>query len=317
MNEIVYLFCSGTSLFWGAGLVAAAGILSGFIRLPLVRALVRMAAAVGVVLVVLSSVPLPVWVYPVWCGAVAAWLVREATSAAQHSSAVLRGAVVVSCLVIALAEGPRYIPPEIPVAPNGTVYVIGDSLSAGTGAGERVWPAVLDGMIPQKVVNLAQEGATTHAAWVQAAQIRSEPATVLVEIGGIDLLGDTPADEFEENLRALLGTAGGFGRQLVMFELPRPPLRNSYGRVQRELADEMDVVLLPRQILARAITTPGGTLDDLHLSDEGHRRLAEKVAGLIQVRADLFPPPPAEEGVPADPAPTAAPESPRGRAAGE
>jgi acyl-CoA thioesterase-1 len=303
VNRIVYLFCSGTALFWGVGLVAAAGLVSGFIRLPLVRALVRMAAGVGMALVVLSSTPLPVWVYPVWCGAVAAWLVREATSAAKGSSAVLRGAVVVSCLVLALSEGLHYIPPEIPVAPNGVVYVIGDSLSAGTGAGEHVWPEVLDGLVRQEVVNLAQPGATTRAAWSQAAKISTDESTVILEIGGIDLLEGLPADEFARNLERLLGTAGGFGRKLAMFELPRGPFRNAYGRVQRETADQVGAVLIPRPVLARAITSEGGTLDGLHLSNAGHRRVAESVANLIQVRADLFP-----SGQGATPAPVEADE---------
>jgi hypothetical protein len=69
-----------------------------------------------------------------------------------------------------------------------------------------------------------------------------------------------------------------------MFELPRGPFRNAYGRVQRELAEDMDVILLPRHILARVITAPGATLDGLHLSDAGHRMLAETVAALVEVR---------------------------------
>lgn len=288
MDEVVYLFTSGTSLFWGAGLVAAAGVLSGILRLRVTRAIVRVAAAVGMAMVVVSSAPLPVWVYPVWCGAVVAWLIREATSAAEQSSAVLRGAIVVSCLIIALSEGARYVPPPVPVAPAGTVYVIGDSLSAGMGAGQRLWPEVLDDLIRQDVVNLAEAGATTASAWGQAAEVEKDPATVLVLIGGDDLLGGVPAEEFETSLRRLLGTAGrGLSRRIVMFELPRGPFRNAYGHVQREVAEEFGSLLIPRHVLARVITSPGATLDGLHLSDEGHALLAETVAELAEVEPEL------------------------------
>ena len=58
-----------------------------------------------------------------------------------------------------------------------------DSLSAGMGAGQRLWPEVLDDLIRQDVVNLAEAGATTASAWAQAAEVEKDPATVLVLIG--------------------------------------------------------------------------------------------------------------------------------------
>ena len=100
--------------------------------------------------------------------------------------------------------------------------------------------------------------------------------------GGNDLLDKARPEEFESSLRMLLGLTRRPGRTLAMFELPLPPFHNQYGTIQRATAEEYGVILIPKRLLAGVIGSRGATQDGLHLSEEGHRRLAKIVSGLLE-----------------------------------
>jgi lysophospholipase L1-like esterase len=112
----------------------------------------------------------------------------------------------------------------------------------------------------------------------QASGIPPGPATVLVELGGNDLLAGTTPARFDADLRALLAKVVMRDRHVLMFELPLLPFQNTYGRIQREVCEQHGVALLPRSILAGAVALPGHTRDGLHLSPEGHAWLAERMS---------------------------------------
>jgi acyl-CoA thioesterase-1 len=147
--------------------------------------------------------------------------------------------------------------------------------------GETTWPQVLRDQLGYQVLDLSQAGATVASAMTQGARVPAGPSVVLIEIGGNDLLGNTSSGEFESGLRKLLDRVHGAGRQVLMFELPLLPLRNEYGRIQRRLAEEYGAVLIPKRVLAGAIGLRGGTLDGLHLSDEGHQSIARSVSSIL------------------------------------
>jgi len=104
---------------------------------------------------------------------------------------------------------------------------------------------------------------------------------VLLEIGGNDVLGNTSDAEFEVALDQLLSTVCAPDREVVMFELPLPPLRNAVGRIQRRLAAEYRVTLIPKRILMGVIRSAGATSDSLHLTPKGHERMADAVWHII------------------------------------
>jgi acyl-CoA thioesterase-1 len=122
----------------------------------------------------------------------------------------------------------------------------------------------------------------------QANQLPTADGLVLIEIGGNDLLGATSAREFERDLDALFsrvcGSAGASPsrRTVVMFELPLPPLSNEYGRIQRRLTNQYGVQLIPKRVLMAVLARGGGTLDSIHLTDEGHEQLAAAVWNVIR-----------------------------------
>ncbi len=64
-----------------------------------------------------------------------------------------------------------------------------------------------------------------------------------------------------------------------MFELPLLPMKNGYGRAQRQVAARHGVTLIPKRCFVELLATPGATVDGIHLSVAGQRQMAELVWG--------------------------------------
>lgn len=186
--------------------------------------------------------------------------------------------------VLTIWEMSHHQRPEIVVSKETAIYVIGDSISAGMGAGIIVWPQVLAEQAMLRVVNLAQPGAKVRDGIRQAEQISEAPALVILEIGGNDLLGDTDASSFRADLDILVQELVGHGHSVLMMELPLFPFQNGYGEAQREIAAEYDVQLLPKRALTQVLGVPGSTSDGLHLSQVGHNAMAEVLVEVMKLR---------------------------------
>ena len=178
------------------------------------------------------------------------------------------------------SEFASHRPTQITVSPNLPVVVVGDSLSAGINDNDIPWPSRLDAMTSVKVSNKAQAGATCRSARKQLDGLPGN-CVVIVEIGGNNLLGGSSSEDFRNELDALLSEIERPGRDVVMFELPLPPLFNGYGYAQRELANKHNVALIPRRLLASVLFSKDTTLDTIHLSNDGHQQLAERVADFL------------------------------------
>jgi len=194
------------------------------------------------------------------------------------------GVLLVASVGLCAAEIPYHVVPRVSIGPGETIYVLGDSLSAGIGTGERCWPAVLGDMTQLPVVNLARPGAKLSTAMEQVKGATQANAAVILEIGGNDLLDGGDAAVFRQQLDALVGSLRGH-RPILMFELPLFPFRNAFGRAQREVAAKYGVILIPKRCLTAVLGLRGGTLDGLHLSQTGHKAMARIVAGVLGVAA--------------------------------
>ncbi len=286
MSWALYLFGSGQALFLGAAMIlAAVGLLpyaTGW-RAAVLAMLTRL----GLFIAVLSAVPLSYWLYAVAVGCTGVWLWRERGKRHPPSPA-LRWATGVVWIGIVLLELPHQFSPRLPAMGNPPLFIIGDSVTAGMGSGAgHTWPDLLPTTV--EVHNLARPGATTAMALKsQAVQLPPAGGLVLLEIGGNDLLGTTSSVQFERDLEALLsrvcGSAGASpfrglssGRTVVMCELPLPPLSNEYGGIQRRLSERYNVRLIPKRVFISVLAGGDATLDSIHLSDEGHQRMATAI----------------------------------------
>lgn len=282
MQWLIYLFGSGLAFFVGLVLLAAAVGASLFSRGKWLQILVSALALVGMVIIGFSAAPLSLFVY-VWGASIAAaWMVLERWQPAWMTTQRqrrLRLAVLATCFGCAVLEGIHHLPARIRTNGREPVYVIGDSLTAGTGE-KTTWPELLP--TKSQVHNLASVGATAESARKQSDQLPPQGGIVVIEIGGNDVLGSTPPAKFGRDLDQLLSHVAAPERTIVMFELPLPPLANEYGRVQRRLAAKHDVTLIPKRVLMSVLAHGDNTLDTVHLSDAGHKRMAVAVWNIIK-----------------------------------
>ena len=243
------------------------------------RRLGRWFSTGGLVLAIVSAVPIHPAAYLVLALSTAAWQFGPTRSATTRRAvdAVLILAVVAILGAALAARGDS----RLDLPRDKPVYVVGDSVSAGLGTSkDGTWPQLLATRLGLNVANLAQPGASLADGASQARSIREGPAVVLVELGGNDLLGGTTPARFGTDLRSLLEVVKTRDRYVLMFELPLLPFQNSFGRVQREACKEYGVTLVPRSLLAGALALPGHASDGVHLSTEGHSWLAERVGEL-------------------------------------
>ena len=131
-------------------------------------------------------------------------------------------------------------------------------------------------------------GDTARSALKRARKVQIDSPLVFVEIGGNDVLGSTQPADFATDLEALISHIAAPGRQIVMFELPLLPFYHEYGRHQRSIAAKHGVALVPKRVFLSVLAGNDATMDTVHLSQEGHRKMAETVWGLVH---EAFPDP--------------------------
>jgi lysophospholipase L1-like esterase len=273
-NFLTLQVANGNAYFVGLAVVVVASFCRFVTEKKNWRLGARISAVIGATLIMASATPLSIAVY-------AAWLILFGLTFAlpMRLRCTLTGATCTLALlstVMWLNELRYRQTPVIPVRRDQTIYVIGDSISAGIRSEKEPWPELLHHYKLQ-VVNLAQAGATVESAFQQAQRIENTNSVAIVEIGGNDFFGPTKSSEFSEHLDRLLALLARQRQTIAMFELPLLPFHNAFGSAQRTLAAKYHAVLLPKTYLARVLGLPHATIDGLHLSHSGHESMAQSV----------------------------------------
>lgn len=284
MNPIVVQLANGNAFFIGVALTVVAFGLRLRLKARLPVMVLMVAWLVGISLVVLSATPISFWFYGGWFVLCIAARVSFNVRISLQSKIFVTGGFAAFSLVICLIELPFHLARTISVSRSQTVYVLGDSISAGIESKEKTWPNVLGDLSGLKTVNLARAGATVDTAMDQAVRIKSTNSLVLIEIGGNDLLGSTDSRTFYDQLDKLLGKLKDKNAQIAMFELPLLPFWNEFGRDQRLLARKYRVTLIPKKYLVSVFAGKGDTIDGLHLSQKGHNELAKEIYQILRIR---------------------------------
>ena len=283
MNPFIAPFANGMAFFPGLSACLAGLLVSLTQKSRLARHASNLLITIGLVLIAASATPLPLYLYgALGIVTLAFWLLAR-----TGNQPLLRRAGVVVVVGVYLGSGcweaRFHITPKLTVNRTQTIYVIGDSISAGLINGEETWPDILARKTGIKTVNLARAGARIHDGGQQAQKIPRSDSLVFLEMGGNDLLGSTSAASFGQSLRMLLGTLQERGVKIVMFEFPLYPGANAFGSEQRKAAAEFHITLIPKSLMTAVFTTPGATVDGIHLSPSGHQLWAEKIAALMQI----------------------------------
>jgi acyl-CoA thioesterase-1 len=236
---------------------------------------------------------LPGGLWSIWL-----WTSLPALAAVHFATAHLR-ARLVCCGIIGLlpliampVECTHQRIPTIPAAQASTLYIVGDSITAGVGRDDGpLWPDVFrtNGV---RVIDYSRPGATIGSATRVIAGEQFGAGIVLLEIGGNDMFGQVSAERFAADLETLIRRVKGPGRIIVMMELPLLPGNAEIGQVQRRLAGEHDAILIPKKVFAAALTGEDATIDGLHLSAAGHQRMGQSLWQILgpSLTASALPP---------------------------
>jgi acyl-CoA thioesterase-1 len=285
MNPFALYFASGDSLYFGGFLLLLAIVTSPLLKHHWMLLLRNIASRIGLACMVVASPPLFWGVAAILLATFSVWFITS--NSAKPSKAVvglrLSAAIVlfVSVLALTASEFSHRKTPLITGASRDHLAVIGDSISSGIDPRSPNWPNILQQLTGIPVKNLSKPGAGVIEARAMAESITSEDRVVLIEIGGNDLLSGTTSTGFERSLDSLLSKLTAPGRTVVMFELPLLPNRVEYGRIQRRLASNYGVWLIPKRYFAEMISGANATSDGLHLSQRGGRQMALLVAKVL------------------------------------
>ena len=284
MNGIVYHIVSGHAFFTGIACVILAVWCSTQSH-PVCQRVTLPGFLVGALLVVLSSTAISYWYYGLLSVVALGWMVTRFKPIWRKPAAILMAIVWLSAIVLEL---PYHITPTLNPVASRTLTVIGDSVTAGVGGNESSnrWPNLLSEQHQIEVQDISHMGETAASALKRAKSHSIQSSIVLVEIGGNDVLGSTSSAQFAKDLDSLLNHLVDPNRQIIMFELPLPPLYHEFGRIQRTIAAKHHVALIPKRIFLSVIAGGGSTLDSIHLSQSGHQAMADSVWNCVDPAFD-------------------------------
>jgi lysophospholipase L1-like esterase len=300
-NLLLYHLVSGHAWFTGGGVFLLVIVLDAFGVFDKRQRLQRAGAVLLLFLVViagLSGTPMSLWLAVPLLAACLAYALFGFANRRLPVRFSMAACTAALALVALLLELPYHVPGVLRGPRPKRVYVIGDSLAAGTGNETRTWPRLLGEETGLEVRDLSQQGATTRWALKQQAS-SLEPGggtedVILIEIGGHDMLGTGGADAFGEVFDQLLSAAEGDRarpRRLVVLELPVIPGKWAYGAQQRRLAARHQALLVPKRLLAGVALTEENTTDGLHLSAIGHERMVQVLIPWLNVDPNWGEPP--------------------------
>jgi acyl-CoA thioesterase-1 len=271
-------FASGWSFYSGVILlIISSGLL--YVPVEIIKLYVsRLLAIAGFVGILLSSCPLPLWLLIALTLAVVFQFVVK-NKLYRYVSTFLVLLFIAAALFF---EIPYWIAPEPLNLKSKNVYVIADSISAGIGfKGEKTWPKLLGEQYGLKVINKSVGGGRVATADKSLMKIFPDKHDlIIIEIGGNDVLAGVSGSVFRNDLDKLLRHATSKA-QVIMFEIPLPPFCGRIAEAQRALAAEYGVLLIPKRFFSKVLEGKESTVDGLHLSNRGHRKMARTAASFI------------------------------------
>ena len=274
MNIITEFFVAGYAFFAGVAILVMATFLSIRGSKERIRILYGILFALGMLLIVVSATPVPMLIFSLSATAMGV-LYFFAGFEARETKMLFWGARLVLLAALAyllMSELEHWRMPKISNSDHSKMYVVGTSLSmAPPGVS---YTDLLKSKYGINAFNLSQERNNPQSALKQAEMMSSSDLLILLELGMDDDFSD-----FSFNLKHLLEAVSGGGRTIMMFELPRSPLSGRFVSTQRELAQQYNVKLIPRHVLAGAIRRSPhyGSL-----SAEEHRKLADLLGTSLQ-----------------------------------
>jgi len=183
---------------------------------------------------------------------------------------------------------------NISIDDQRSIICLGDSLTEGERGG---YPAELQKLVAAPVLNFGRNGYTTRLAIDDLLpKIKQEqPQLVVLEIGGHDYNNGEPREQTKTQLKQIIQELISDDITVVIVEIPRGLISDPFYGIERELAAEFDLQLIPDTIIRQFVffspmAPPGYWLDPshhlsedaLHPNQRGQVEFAKVVAEAIK-----------------------------------
>jgi acyl-CoA thioesterase-1 len=191
------------------------------------------------------------------------------------------------------ASGSRSSADEPPL-----VLFLGDSLTAGYGLAEgQAFPALVgrelaDEGVEARVVNAGVCGDTTAGGLARLDWVLSQgPDVVVVGLGGNDGLRGLDLAATEKNLGEIVRRSQDTGARVILLGMKIPPnygldYAGRFEEMYEELADALDVALVPFLLEGVAAKPTHNLPDRIHPNARGHQVVAETVYPYVEEELD-------------------------------
>lgn len=170
------------------------------------------------------------------------------------------------------------------LASDATIMAFGDSLTAGTGAGDtESYPAVLSSLTGRKVINAGIPGEVSASGVQRLPELldRERPALLILCHGGNDLLGRANYQLIADNLHTMIRIAGERGVSVLLVAVPSPDFSLNPPSFYEELAKEFKIPV-EAKILPQIMGKSSLKSDHIHPNAAGYRMFAEAVTKLLK-----------------------------------
>jgi acyl-CoA thioesterase-1 len=178
----------------------------------------------------------------------------------------------------------------LPAAANGSVLILGDSISAGYGVPTgRGWVTLLQARLREQgydesVINASISGETTGGGRQRLPALldKHRPSIVVIELGGNDGLRGFPVERLRDNLAGIVADAKDSGARVLLVGIRIPPnygLRytTDFHASFTEIARRHALPLVPF-MLDGVATQPDLMQDDgIHPNADAQTRLLDNV----------------------------------------
>lgn len=177
------------------------------------------------------------------------------------------------------------------LAADATILAFGDSLTAGTGAGEaESYPAVLANLLKRRVINAGIPGEVSAQGVQRLPELldREHIALLILCHGGNDLLGHADQQQISDNLRTMIRMARERGVSVLLVAVPSPGITLKPPLLYEELANEFKIPV-EMKALPHILRKSSLKSDHIHPNAAGYRKLAEALASKLKKCGALAP----------------------------